>query len=510
MGAEEFMKNTVCYRGFLKSCNYSCSYCPFSKHKSSSMELKKDEESLARFVGHISDINKECDDQKYRISGVMITPYGEASIHPYYWEALAKLSVLQGMEKVGLQTNLSFDIDKMLAIYDQAGGDKTKLSVWATYHPEQVKESIFLLQCDKLLSWGVSFCVGAVGNPEKITELQSFYNKLPANVYFWINQMDGLKRNYTMEEVCDFCEMDPFFEEELKGHESDPSMCENRLFVEADGTMKSCNISRPKALNWYDAAPWQMFEDHCTKRQCSCYLAYGGRRDFHKAFGELSIFRVPKMFDAMFLDLDGTLIPEGKRDGLSDITRAKLKGLTRRMPIFLITSYPLEYVKQILKEDIYLFKGISCASGGLNLLLDQSGQKITDIKIIPLQNLPISKIRSFAKKYHAHVSIYHYNKEIYKITIHGRKGFVWNETAVHEIKAFLPCGSRCFVEKHCLEIVSFEARKESAVQYFCKLLGLDVTRIYALGNDEEDKEMMKIMDSKNINQGENENVSYHR
>ena len=40
---------TVLYRGSLKSCNYRCSYCPFSKHPRSERELLKDREQWMRF-----------------------------------------------------------------------------------------------------------------------------------------------------------------------------------------------------------------------------------------------------------------------------------------------------------------------------------------------------------------------------------------------------------------------------------------------------------------------------
>ena len=40
----------VLYRGSLKSCNYCCSYCPFSKRRASERELQEDRERWLRFV----------------------------------------------------------------------------------------------------------------------------------------------------------------------------------------------------------------------------------------------------------------------------------------------------------------------------------------------------------------------------------------------------------------------------------------------------------------------------
>ena len=75
-------KTQICYRGSLKSCNYSCSYCPFSKKKSSTKELQQDREALFRFV---ESIEGPCG----HVQAVQIVPYGEALLHGYYWEALA-------------------------------------------------------------------------------------------------------------------------------------------------------------------------------------------------------------------------------------------------------------------------------------------------------------------------------------------------------------------------------------------------------------------------------------
>ena len=45
----------VLYRGSLKSCNYHCSYCPFSKHRSSERELERDKREWFRFVESLTD-----------------------------------------------------------------------------------------------------------------------------------------------------------------------------------------------------------------------------------------------------------------------------------------------------------------------------------------------------------------------------------------------------------------------------------------------------------------------
>ena len=44
------MSLSIYYRGSLKSCNYDCSYCPFTKQRDSRDELAHDASALRRFV----------------------------------------------------------------------------------------------------------------------------------------------------------------------------------------------------------------------------------------------------------------------------------------------------------------------------------------------------------------------------------------------------------------------------------------------------------------------------
>ena len=130
------------YRGSLESCNYSCSYCPFSKKPQSSKELEKDKENLVQFVSALLDkengVSREC--------AVQIVPYGEALIHKYYWQEMALLSRSPLIEALGAQTNLSFDVDTMIKVFIRNNGIISKLKLWCTFHPSMVT-------IDKLLCW---------------------------------------------------------------------------------------------------------------------------------------------------------------------------------------------------------------------------------------------------------------------------------------------------------------------------------------------------------------------
>lgn len=382
-------RKTICYRGSLKSCNYRCSYCPFSKRRASVQELEKDRQNFGRFCESIADRAAEFD-----IGAVFVVPYGEASIHRWYWEGLGRLAGLDSLERVGLQTNLSFSVEECLAIFDLYSGDanrengresdresdketsekivrgisgaaRRKLRIWATFHPEMTDMETFVEKCHRLADSGVNLCVGAVGAPQNIPLLGRLRERLSPDLYLWINKMDGLGRAYTEEEKRAFLELDPFFGLECGSPAADAAMCSDRCFVEADGRIRACNIGRIKEGNWYQSEQEEIFRPLCGKKRCSCYLAYGGRADFEgrQFFGAYPIFRVPKPYQAVFLDLDGTLVPEKHRGRLADSVRRKLLALREKRPVFLATSMPAEEVRRRLGEDLELFQGAVFASG---------------------------------------------------------------------------------------------------------------------------------------------------
>ena len=71
----------IYYRGYARSCNYQCSYCPFSKQKITQRQLDCDRDALKRFVKFA--------EQKPEDLTIMFVPYGEALIQPYYQQSMA-------------------------------------------------------------------------------------------------------------------------------------------------------------------------------------------------------------------------------------------------------------------------------------------------------------------------------------------------------------------------------------------------------------------------------------
>ena len=70
-------RHMILYRGSLKSCNYRCNYCPFSKHPMSRRELLRDKEQWDRFCLSLARRAEAME-----IHSLMVTPYGEALRRP--------------------------------------------------------------------------------------------------------------------------------------------------------------------------------------------------------------------------------------------------------------------------------------------------------------------------------------------------------------------------------------------------------------------------------------------
>ena len=79
-------RHMLLYRGSLKSCNYRCSYCPFSKHPQSQRELEKDREQWQSFLKSYPQKAAALN-----LGALMVVPYGEAMLYPWYWEGLAQI-----------------------------------------------------------------------------------------------------------------------------------------------------------------------------------------------------------------------------------------------------------------------------------------------------------------------------------------------------------------------------------------------------------------------------------
>lgn len=259
------MKRTFLYRGPLSSCNYACPYCPFAKHQETDAEHAADAQALERFVSWVEARTTD------RLS-VFFTPWGEALIRRRYQRALARLSCLPHVEKVAIQTNLSCRLDWVEAC------DKSRLALWATYHPGEVSRERFLAQCREADARGIRFSVGVVGLKEHTAEIEALRRALPPHIYLWINAYKRVPDYYSEAEIQALTQIDPLFPLNNQRHPSRGRSCRTGasvLSVDGDGNLRRCHFIRDTIGNLYQSG-WEaaLQERPCSNETCGCHIGY--------------------------------------------------------------------------------------------------------------------------------------------------------------------------------------------------------------------------------------------
>jgi hypothetical protein len=278
---------SILYRGPLSSCNYDCGYCPFAKRRESAAELARDRAALGRFVDWVAA--RSADDRL----GVLFTPWGEALTRRWYREALTRLSHLPQVARVAAQTNLSCGLDWV------SGFDRTRLALWATFHPGQVARPRFVAKCFRLHRLGVRFSVGVVGLREHFAEIAALRGELPEDVYLWVNAYKDRPDYYQAEEVEWLTTVDPLFPVNNRRHPSLGHPCRagsSVISVDGDGTVRRCHFIREPLGNLYDAAFEDLLRERlCTNATCGCHIGYVHLDDLglYPVFGDGVLERIP-------------------------------------------------------------------------------------------------------------------------------------------------------------------------------------------------------------------------
>ena len=280
------MRLTILYRGPLSSCNYGCAYCPFAKRSETRREHEEDARALERFVEWVGSRAPA------RIS-VLFTPWGEALVRRRYQRALVRLTNMPHVEKAAIQTNLSCRLDWV------GECDKSRLGLWATFHPTEVRRAPFVARCRELDRRGVRFSVGVVGLKEHAAEIESLRRELPPHVYMWVNAYKRTPGYYDAEDVRRFTALDPLFPVNNRTHPSLGRPCrggESVISVSGDGTARRCHFIREPigniyAPNFADA----LRERLCTNRTCGCHIGYVHMDELklYQVFGDGVLERIP-------------------------------------------------------------------------------------------------------------------------------------------------------------------------------------------------------------------------
>jgi MoaA/NifB/PqqE/SkfB family radical SAM enzyme len=261
---------SILFRGYLESCNYDCSYCPFAKRDDDRATRERDRASVERFVSWAGT-------WRGGELGVLFTPWGEALVREWYREAVVALSRVPHVERVAVQTNLGVP----LSFLDRC--DVSRVALWCTYHPAQVSRARFVERCEELARRGVRFSVGVVGLREHVGEVEALRHELPAGTYVWVNAVRSLAGRYTARELDAFSSVDPYFGYSLRPSPSKGASCragETVIAVDGAGDIRRCHFV-PDVLGNLYVSGWEsaLLPRACPNRACNCHIGYVHRRD---------------------------------------------------------------------------------------------------------------------------------------------------------------------------------------------------------------------------------------
>lgn len=368
--------NRVYYRGMIDFCNYACSYCPFAKKRSGEEKIEKEKASLQQLYDRV---------RRMQEVELMFTPYGEALVHEFYQEALIRFAKLPNVRAVGIQTNLSLDIEKFLL---KIKTPNNKIKLWATYHIEYSNLDHFAESANQL-SKHLELSVGMVASGENLEEIEELRCRLSPDIYLWLNAMDKRKHSFSKEQIMRHCEIDPMFLYEFRqGREKSLhpfSRCcsYDHLYIDNGVCSSNCFFKKKHLIS-----------EHCNDhKRCDCYLGYSNFPDTPVAnfFGSGLTFRVPqkRSYKALFIDLDGILTNSNGqlRKGLE----STLSFLSQKAKLYLATARSLSSTQKKLGKCIRYFSGGIFSDGALILDFEKG-----DERIIPLEKELLEELVSMS------------------------------------------------------------------------------------------------------------------
>jgi MoaA/NifB/PqqE/SkfB family radical SAM enzyme len=285
------MSLLVLFRTRLEWCNYTCHYCPWNAtiQRVPAEAFREDEERLTRIVDRVAELPDAVE--------FFITPKAEYLVLPYWREAVGRLLALPQVERVTVQTNLSFELTAFL---DQV--NTTKLALWTTYHPTEVPDD----ELERLnAKWrllqerGVLFSVGIVGTHANLPHMHRLRERLDSRVYLWVNAYQREPNYYTPEQLAEIRAVDPWFDLNNQSFPSRGRPCtagQLAVYLDDEGDLRRCFFVGDVLGNLY-LDGWRRLDAlrTCPCEGCHCYVGHMHivELGFREIYGENLAVRIP-------------------------------------------------------------------------------------------------------------------------------------------------------------------------------------------------------------------------
>jgi MoaA/NifB/PqqE/SkfB family radical SAM enzyme len=282
----------VLFRTRLEWCNYTCHYCPWNAtlNRVEAEVFREDERRLSRILERVAELPEPVE--------FFITPKAEYLVLPYWREAVGRLLALPQVQRVTVQTNLSFDVGEFL---DRV--DATKLALWTTYHPTEVPgEGLEKLHArwELLRRRGIPFSVGIVGTRENLPHMDALRRRLDPAVYLWVNAYKREPDYYTEEDLHRIRVVDPYFDLNNQHFPSRGRPCtagQRAVYLDDEGDLRRCFFVGQVLGNLFRDG-WRRLDAPlaCPRETCHCYVGHMHivDLDFRAVYGKNLAARIPR------------------------------------------------------------------------------------------------------------------------------------------------------------------------------------------------------------------------
>jgi MoaA/NifB/PqqE/SkfB family radical SAM enzyme len=285
------MSLLVLFRTRLEWCNYTCGYCPWNatERRVPAEEFRADETRLNRVVDRVAELPEPVE--------FFITPKAEYLVLPYWRAAVGRLLSLPQVERVTVQTNLSFDVAGFLD-----GVNAARLALWTTYHPGEVPPAevdALHAKWELLRRRGVPFSVGVVGTRENLPHLEALRRRLHPSVYVWVNAYQREPDYYRAEELAAVRAIDPWFDLNNQHFPSRGRPCtagQRAVYLDDEGDLRRCFFVGTVLGNLFRDGWRRLDAPHaCPRDTCHCYVGHMHivELDFRSVYGRNLAVRIP-------------------------------------------------------------------------------------------------------------------------------------------------------------------------------------------------------------------------